>query len=636
MKTTIRRTITLLASSAILTGAGAEALAQGVDVTQSYCIPANDMSKLGGFEAADGEVGGTLSLNGNAEILADGRMSLTNVSKTGGQTATFYYNDPVNFRYTDEANKVTRQFHLFFSFSIGPNQLDLAGGSGLSFLVQNNSNSLTGSNADGVGYGGVKKSFQFEFDTKRDIPSAGTANFPDPVDDHIGFMLDGNQAEHPAYFLPKNGAVAEQFVSTNLNDADYTRFYVWIDYEGGTGADAKVFKLYLSKTKVKPDMPIMWEEHPNHVGADMANVSLPSHFDPDYWLSIAAAGQPGQGWVGFSASTYSSLVENSHFIHEFEFSNKGIPCACQVEGNACDKVVGATACSAGPMTQDKGECVECTVADDDACTGAKPVCHPTDEICVECNTNDECPTPTAPQCDTTSHTCVPCAMDDDCAPFMNTPVCVNEGTPDATCGECDEDTDCKDPAKPICDPATNTCEECSENADCPADTPVCKLDETENKACGPCTSDADCEGRPNEPACAMTGDKAGQCVPCTADKHCPEERPTCNVATYTCEGCKTNDDCSYLAPVCDVPQGSCGDCKTDADCERFAETPSCILTGNTAGQCGPTPPAAVEVIEGGGCSCAAAGSSTSEGIFAGLLSALGVVAAMGRRRRRSS
>jgi MYXO-CTERM domain-containing protein len=633
MKIAIRRTMTLLASSALLAGAGTEALAQGVDVTQSYCIPAGDMSKLGGFEVADGEVGGTLSINGNAEILADGRMSLTNVSKTGGQTATFYYIDPVNFRYTDEANKITRQFHLFFSFSIGPNQLDTLGGSGLSFLVQNNSNSLTGANADGIGYGGVKKSFQFEFDTRRDIPSAGTANFPDPFDDHIGFMLDGNQAEHPAFFLPKTGALADQFVSTGPDTA-FQRWYVWIDYAGGAGADAKVFKLYLSKTKVKPDMPIMWEEHPTHVGVDPAMPSLPSNFDPDYWLSIAAAGQPGQGWVGFSASTYSSLIENSHYIHEFEFSNKGIPCACQVEGNACDKIPGATACSAGPNTQNQGQCVECTVADKDACTGAKPVCHPTDEVCVECNTDAECPTPNAPNCDMATHTCQPCVTDDDCAPYPETPICVNEGTPGASCGECDDNADCKNPALPVCDLTTNTCEECATNADCPADAPVCN---PESKTCEPtCTTDEDCKSHPNEPACAMTGDKAGQCVPCTADKHCPENLPVCDVATYTCGGCKTNEDCTSTAPVCDIPKGTCGDCQTDADCARFSETPSCILTGDTAGQCGKTPPPVVEVIEGGGCACAAAGSSSSEGIFAGLLSALGVALAVGRRRRRSS
>jgi hypothetical protein len=44
-----------------------------------------------------------------------------------------------------------------------------------------------------------------------------------------------------------------------------------------------------------------------------------------------------------------------------------------------------------------------------------------------------------------------------------------------TCVECLVDTDCKDPGKPGCLPATHRCEDCSKNSQCPTDKPTCDL-----------------------------------------------------------------------------------------------------------------------------------------------------------------
>jgi MYXO-CTERM domain-containing protein len=100
-----------------------------------------------------------------------------------------------------------------------------------------------------------------------------------------------------------------------------------------------------------------------------------------------------------------------------------------------------------------------------------------------------------------------------------------------------------------------------------------------------------------------------------------------------CNGCTTDADCTFTAPVCDVPSAICEPCTTDAQCERFADKPSCQMTGALIGQCGPKA-VNTDVVEGGGCACAVAGSPASEGVFAGLMAALGVAAAMTRRKLR--
>jgi hypothetical protein len=500
----------MLASAALLASvsAGGDALAQVV-TTDSYCIPAGS-AQLGGFVGTD--LGDTLVANGLAEILPDGRFQLTKANSANGQSSTIFYGEPLSFRYTDEAAKTPRQFHVFFSFSMGPSAAEAEAGSGLAFLVQNNLKSSVGSNGDGIGYGGLKKSFQFEFDTHKDTPSDGTVNYEDPIEDHIGFMLDGNQSEHPAFYKPLDAN--QNQLEFNSVGPDLKVFYVWIDYAGGTGPDAKKFKLYLSETKDKPAAPIAWEEHKDFVGADPQNPNFPeSGFDPDYWLSTQMTGQPGQGWVGFSAATYGPIIRNDHFIHEFEFSNKGIPCACQ-GADACKTVAGTLACSSGPLTQNSGECVECTEANAEHCTGNKPVCDKVNEVCVQCNTNVDCSTMENPHCEPVGHTCVPCVTDGDCS--EGTPICAGAGTPMAACVACVVSDDCKgSPATPVCSGATQTCVECEANADCQGEAPVC---DPVMKTCGPCTTDADCKNDPLEAVCQLSGPLVGQCGPKAVNK----------------------------------------------------------------------------------------------------------------------
>jgi MYXO-CTERM domain-containing protein len=84
--------------------------------------------------------------------------------------------------------------------------------------------------------------------------------------------------------------------------------------------------------------------------------------------------------------------------------------------------------------------------------------------------------------------------------------------------------------------------------------------------------------------------------------------------------------------VCNVVAGTCGPCSVTPQCVRFPETPICQMSGAAAGQCVSTD--ANDVIAGGGCDCEAAGSASNEGTLAGLMSVLGLAAAVTRRRRR--
>jgi MYXO-CTERM domain-containing protein len=588
------------AAAALVLGIGGEALAQ-VTVTQAYCIPAGS-GKQGGFTAMDDvNAGGTLALNGNAAIIDEpanmmfnGALRLTQA--TNGQNAQVYYLDPLDFSYVGGVNGATRPLRVYFSFSIGPNLTGAAGltaGAGLAFLAQNAANEQfqTGANGAGMGYGGIGTSFAVEFDTFRDIPPGGANPTSDPIGgDHVGFVTDGTTNFH-------EGLSSPGFL---FGGPTYERSHVWIDYPGN---GSKVLAVYLSNQKVKPAAPIMFTETPD----PMEPQSVPSNFDTKYWMEIMASMTPPQGWIGFTAANYSNRA-NAHYIHEWEFSNTGdIPCRC-TGADACKGAMGIQACSAGPMTQNKGICVECTTADTTHCPAAKPLCHTTKEECVECNANTDCGF-FNPVCSQATNTCGPCAMDTDCSGFPMTPVCAMAGGTTGQCVECDDDTDCGGET-PRCDLATNMCVECLTGTDCTAEEPVC---DPGAHTCGPCTTNADCAMYPQNPACAVIGVNAGECVECTQSGDCMASEPVCDILANTCNPCMTDadclgtpetplcatsgpntgacveckddGDCPAEEPLCNTQTNTCGKCTTDADCAGTPETPACATMGTNAGNC---------------------------------------------------
>ncbi len=125
----------------------------------------------------------------------------------------------------------------------------------------------------------------------------------------------------------------------------------------------------------------------------------------------------------------------------------------------------------------RGMCAECTAADDDACTGALPVCDTTsgsatEGECVACNVDSDCTSLAAAQCDVATHACVPCTGNAACVGRMDATVC---GA--GTCVECTavDRTAC---GANVCDVTVRTCTTSAvESAD----------------LCEACVSDAQCQ-----------------------------------------------------------------------------------------------------------------------------------------------
>lgn len=572
MKTTIRRSAGILASSAMMllaTHASADSDDPGELVTESYCIP--EMSSTqGGFLTSDRvENGGTLRLHGSAEITPDGVLELTNVM-SGGDDAAAYYTDPLKLDYIDGSSTDKNQpFAVYFSFSIGPNIKEKERGAGLAFLVQNNKDNdfKTGGNGESIGYGGIEPSMVIEFDTEWDVPPGGTATLQDPSEEHVGFMLDGDSSEHVAYHKHP-----QRFTSV-----DTKKWHVWIEY---TGMDTDDVNVYLSETEKKPSTPISWQLNP----APMFSALFPDDFDAAWWLSVDADGRKPKGYFGLTAANYGSRT-NNHQIYEWEFSNVGIPCACQGE-SACPTSL--PACSSGVKTKNHGICVECTEGNTAACDAAGKVCDTDAEECVDCIKNSDCfNSDKGPVCNLSLHTCEPCKEDADCNGNPQGSHCALSGADQGKCvpdpkpceDGCPDDTICN-PKTGICDP--NPCN-CLEGFQCNA-MGVC-----EPLPCNACPAGWVCDE-------ALNG-----CVPpCDEAKECPDGY-VCDVAAKRCD-----------------PQ-PCG-CAPGHMCDT--STRQCLLSEGT--------------IEGGGCACTAAGSQGSEGLLTGLTGVLGAAAVVARRRRRSA
>jgi MYXO-CTERM domain-containing protein len=526
MKTTIRRSMTVIASAAALLIATEASAADGVEATQAYCIP-EGVSTQGGFLTEDGAPDGTLQLN-NA-LIEDGTLKLT--KRVSGAAGTAYYKKFLDLS-AKENEASSRPFHVFFSFSIKVDEADKATGkvgSGLAFLAQNQSLFKTGANENALGYGDIAPSLAIELDTHTD-PEPEWVTMPDPQGDHIGFMLNGDPDEHAAYYLPGGDLAGFNGFTSDKSK----KWFVWVDY---TGTEVLV---YLSdKKEVKPSKPITWKVSPDAL-------ETPNNFNAAEFIRGMKMSDPA-AWFGFSAANYGVAGMSVHSIHEWELSNEGIPCACQGE-SACPESL--RACSAGKNTLDRGICVECTAGNTSACDAKGEIC-------------------------TTGEVCGPCSKDADCNGHPSGNRCALTGPREGKCVECRVDAHCPG-ARPICDQATNACIECTEDAQCPGEEPVCN---PTSHTCEPCDSDADCSGRPATPVCAVSGEQKGMCVP------------------KVCKAC---------------PEGT-------------------VCNGNA---CVP-----IDSIEGGGFACTASGGSSaaSDGArsVAGIMGALGIAAAVARRRRRS-
>lgn len=541
--------VSLTATIALFTTEPARAGEPG-DVTKHYC----------GFTAADFDSSsGHIQLNPDATKSADSKEILLTTASPQ-QTGTAFYFDALPL--------ANRPLHVYFKAKIVPAMG--VGGHGFTFLIQNSSQYSVGANLDGLGFGGIKPSVIFEFDTTTDEEPSGI----DPP--YLAMILDGDQTTHHSV-----GAAA----------IDPQEIHAWVDYDPN-----QHFAVYVSNTITKPETAVMWTTLSGDAPADL---------DLEAQIKVLDS---IQGFIGFSAATGITLDKSSsHHILAWEFSNAGVPCECQGD-SACAGFPDTPACSA---LKPDGEtrCVECTAANATRCTMQGLVCDATTETCVECLTNQDCPAD-EPVCGEGKE-CLPC----DCPP--DKPHC--ETTPGPKYGECQEcvtDADCKLLTAPICDTsdeAANICVPCSTNAQCEKrdpDFPLCALEGPKEGQCEPCLTDLDCTEE-NKPICDRTADPVSACRKCTSDAECEARnstKPFC-VLTGVDEG-----KCVPRGPECgeDTP---C-DCATEACCSEQD------LLECKEGQ-----------IVGGGFACSTpAGSGTTTAL--GLGAALAALAGLARRNRR--
>jgi hypothetical protein len=86
--------------------------------------------------------------------------------------------------------------------------------------------------------------------------------------------------------------------------------------------------------------------------------------------------------------------------------------------------------------------------------------------------NADCAGTPNPVCDAAIHQCVQCTAPTDCP--LTAPHCIAD-----RCRECAVNTDCTNPADPICS-AGKGCVQCVMDTDCPAATPHCNGDVCKN------------------------------------------------------------------------------------------------------------------------------------------------------------
>ena len=159
-----------------------------------------------------------LTLNGNAFVTntADGYV-VRLVNAEFNQSGSFFSSLPIQ----------AATFSASFKFRLtNPGgSVDPAGefgGDGLAFVVQAITNSIGGSGGN-IGYGGISKSVDVEFDTWFNQPSQDVSSGQDPNSNHLGINTNGCAIHEP-------GALYTCGISPNFDDGNL--WYAWIDYDG--------------------------------------------------------------------------------------------------------------------------------------------------------------------------------------------------------------------------------------------------------------------------------------------------------------------------------------------------------------------------------------------------------------------
>lgn len=214
-------------------------------------------------------------------------------------------------------------------------------------------------------------------------------------------------------------------------------------------------------------------------------------------------------------------------------------------------------------------CVDCFVVDGQC--SAPLVCDVARYMCVGCRGAMDCKDPAKPACDPRSLTCVSCVDDSTCAsPLGSCDLAAH------TCVDClnGDNSGCTDPKLPAC--FQQHCVECANDSQCTqAPNKHCNVD---THTCVECNHrDGEC-GNPAAPLCL---EAEHTCVQCLAEEDCGDPKYSKCSETHQCAGCDSNADCSRFndTPVCDPDAHRCVGCNTSKDCPGTA----CIKSSQTCG-----------------------------------------------------
>lgn len=141
------------------------------------------------------------------------------------------------------------------------------------------------------------------------------------------------------------------------------------------------------------------------------------------------------------------------------------------------------------------ECVECLGADASSCTDGDNAC--VGNVCVACDTNDDCDALTSPQCNA-SNECEPCTGPAACEGRTGTTVCG-----DGACVECTADS------RAACTSGV-----------CLLGTESCAPTGGANALCGECVADAECPAGQLCIAMMYDDPATGAADPVSAGNHC--------------------------------------------------------------------------------------------------------------------
>jgi hypothetical protein len=173
----------------------------------------------------------------------------------------------------------------------------------------------------------------------------------------------------------------------------------------------------------------------------------------------------------------------------------------------------------------------------------------------------------------------PCTGDSDCTAVQG--VCASDRH---VCVECNSNSDC--PPSRSCDSVTNECIGCIDASNCPSGW---KCDTLTRECAMVCRDPSDCRTQWLFPICSQS---RGVCTQCEENADCQFPLAvglSLSCRSGLCQECQSNDDCPTDRPHCDERSGIC-ECQKDEQCPAGSSCVSFFPNTQVFRRCQPTGP----------------------------------------------